>query len=175
MRELRQRGVEIPLMLMSYANPLMAYGYEKLVADATTAGASGFIIPDLPSDEAADFQALTVKHDTAFAHFLAPTSNDKRIAMAAEMARGFIYLVSVTGVTGARESTPADLKAFVERVRKVARQPLAIGFGIGSPDQAKTVGALADGVIIGSKIVKLAPEGVDQVYEFAQNVRKALD
>jgi tryptophan synthase alpha chain len=174
-RELRRRGVTIPLVLMSYVNPLIAYGLEDLVKDATQAGASGFIVPDLPSDEAAEFQALTEKYHAAFAHFLAPTSNEERIKLVASMARGFIYLVSVTGVTGARDVVPQDLKDFVARVRKIAKQPLAVGFGIGTPEQARAVGEIADGVIIGSKLVKLAEESPEAVQEFAKAVASALN
>jgi len=175
-RELRKRRVEIPLMLMSYANPLMAYGYEKLVADATEAGASGFIIPDLPVDEAASMQALIESHGAAFAHFLAPTSNEARMKMVAETARGFIYLVAVTGVTGARDETvPDELKKFIGNVRKHAKQPLVVGFGIGSPEKAVAIGEIADGVIIGSKLISLAEdEGKDAVVNFAIEVRIAL-
>jgi tryptophan synthase alpha chain len=174
-RELRRRGVEIPLMLMSYVNPLIAYGLENLVKDAVTAGASGFIVPDLPSDEAGEFQKLTEQYQTAFAHFLAPTSHEERIKLVASMSRGFIYLVSVTGVTGAREGIPQDLQDFVARVRKHAKQPLAVGFGISTPEQAKTVGEIADGVIIGSKLIKLAEESPQAVLTFAKSVATALN
>ncbi len=174
MQTLRERGVDIPLMLMSYANPLMAYGYDKLVADATEAGASGFIVPDLPADEALDFQTITEQHGAAFAHFLAPTSNASRIDMAAERARGFIYLVSVAGVTGERVELPPDLKDFVARVRRTAQQPLAVGFGISSPQKARAVGEIADGIIIGSKLIRLAEEGPAAVTAFAREVVAAL-
>lgn len=174
MQTLRARSVSIPLMLMSYANPLMAYGYDKLVADATAAGASGFIVPDLPVDEAEVFQTATEAHGAALAHFLAPTSSPSRIALAAERARGFIYLVSVAGVTGERTELPPDLKDFIERVRRVAQQPLVVGFGINTPEKARAVGDIADGIIIGSKLIRLAEESPQQVVAFAQAVINAL-
>ncbi len=175
-QELRQRGVRIPLMLMSYLNPIVAYGLENFVRDAADAGASGFIVPDLPADEAGEFQKLTEQYDMAFAHFLAPTSSESRMKLAASMARGFIYLVSVTGVTGERELVPEDLKEFIQRVRRYASQPLAVGFGIGTPEKARAVGALAEGVIIGSKYITLAKTGgMDAVIKFTKEVRAALE
>lgn len=174
--ELRQRGVTIPLILMSYVNPIMAYGLEAFVSDATQAGASGFIVPDLPADEADEFQKLTEKYGAAFAHFLAPTSNESRIKLAASRARGFIYLISVTGVTGERDIVPADLKEFVQRVRRVASQPLAVGFGIGTPEKARAIGEIADGVIIGSRYISLVKEGgLDAVVKFTRDVRESLE
>lgn len=174
-QQVRQRGVTIPMMLMSYVNPMMAYGFEALVHDADEAGVSGFIIPDLPADEADEFQAQTEKYDTAFAHFVAPTSNEARIQLAASKARGFIYLVSVTGVTGAREALPTDLREFVQRVRRIAKQPLAVGFGIGTPEKAKSVGEIADGIIIGSKYVSLMNEGgLEAVTAFTRAVAAEL-
>lgn len=174
-KELRQRNINVPLMLMSYINPVVAYGLEDFVRDSTEAGVSGFILPDLPADEAAEFQLLTEKYEAAFAHFLAPTSNEERIQLAAKMSRGFIYLVSVTGVTGAREIIPTDLKKFVQRVRRVAPQPLAVGFGIGTPEKAKSVGEIADGVIIGSRYITLAQEdGIDGVIKFTRETLHLL-
>jgi tryptophan synthase alpha chain len=173
-KEVRSRGVTIPLMLMSYVNPLLRYGLDRLVPDAMAAGVSGFIVPDLPADEAGEFQKLTEEHGAAFAHFLAPTSNAERIELAAKHARGFIYLVSVTGITGVRDVVPEDLREFVARVRKVAKQPLAVGFGIGSPEKAQAVAEIADGVIIGSKLVNLAKESPQAVFVFAQSIVDAL-
>lgn len=173
-RELRRRGVTIPLMLMSYVNPLLAYGLDKLVPDAVASGVSGFIVPDLPADEAGELQALVEQSAMAFVHFLAPTSDASRIALAAERARGFIYLVPVTGITGERSAVPADLRDFIGRVRQVAQQPIAVGFGISTPEQAIQIGEIADGVIIGSKLVNLAQEGETAVLDFAKAVSKAL-
>ncbi len=173
-RELRRRGVTIPLMLMSYVNPLMAYGFEKLVPDAVESGVTGFIVPDLPADEAGEFQTLTEQYGTALVHFLAPTSDESRIALAAERTRGFIYVVPVTGVTGERSDVPNDLREFIARVRKVAKQPLAVGFGISTPENAVKIGQIADGVIIGSKLVNLAQEGESAVLDFAKAISKAL-
>jgi len=173
-KEVRNRGVTIPLMLMSYINPLLAYGLHKLLPDAVEVGVSGFIVPDLPADEAGEFQLLAEEHGMAFAHFLAPTSNVERIELTAKHARGFIYMVSVTGITGERNAVPEDLRGFVNRVRKVASQPLAVGFGIGTPEKARAIAEIADGVIIGSKVVNLAKESPQAVFTFAESVAEAL-
>ncbi|MCA9926108.1 MAG: tryptophan synthase subunit alpha [Anaerolineales bacterium] len=152
-QELRRRGVETPVMLMGYINPILAYGPEKYVQDAAAAGADGFIVPDLPPEEAHELEALAAAAGMALIHFLAPTSNEARIADVTKRAQGFIYLVSLTGVTGARKAVSADLAGFVARVRAQANVPLAVGFGIGTPEQAAAVGAMADGVIVGSALI----------------------
>ncbi|NJL93002.1 MAG: tryptophan synthase subunit alpha [Anaerolineae bacterium] len=174
-QELRTRGVTIPLLMMGYYNPILAYDEARFVQAAVEAGASGFIVPDLPPDESAGFSALTQQAGVAFPQFVAPTSSPERIQLAGERARGFIYLVSVTGVTGARTALSADLASLISRVQQITRQPVVVGFGISTPEKAREVGALADGVIIGSKLVSLAAEGPDAVVTFARQVRQALD
>jgi tryptophan synthase alpha chain len=154
-RELRARGIDKPFMLMGYYNPILAYGLEAYVRDAAAAGADGFIVPDLPPEEAGEFEQATQEAGLVLIPFLAPTSNPERIANIAPQAQGFIYLVSVAGVTGARTQVQSDLGAFVARVREQAHVPLAVGFGIGTPEQAAKVGALADGVIVGSALVNV--------------------
>jgi tryptophan synthase alpha chain len=142
--ELRKRGVTIPFILMGYFNPILAYGLEKFVHDAREAGADGFIIPDLPLEEADEFQSLV--GDMPLIQMLAPTSPNERMESIARNAKGFIYLVSVTGVTGARTSISDGLGDLIARVREHTSVPVCVGFGIGTPEQAKQVGALADGV-----------------------------
>ena len=152
-RELRGRGVAAPVLLFGYVNPFLAYGLPALARDARAAGAQGFIVPDLPPEEAADFEAAAEAEGLALIHFLAPTSSAHRIETVTDRARGFIYLVSVTGVTGARAGLHADLAGFIARVRAGTPTPLAVGFGISTPEQAATVGRLADGVIVGSALI----------------------
>lgn len=151
--ELRRRGVETPVMLMGYYNPILAYGVAAYVRDAAKAGADGFIVPDLPPEEAAELEQAAAEAGMALIHFLAPTSSPARIANVAARAQGFIYLVSLTGVTGARTAVQSDLAAFVARVREQAGVPLAVGFGISTPQQAGQIGAMADGVIVGSALI----------------------
>jgi len=152
-RELRRRGVTTPILLFGYYNPFLAYGLESIARDARQAGAQGFIVPDLPPEEAADLEAAAVHEGLAYVHFLAPTSSPQRIVAVTERAHGFIYLVSVTGVTGARQSIQTDLAGFIARVRAATAVPLAVGFGISTPQQAAAVGRLADGVIVGSALI----------------------
>lgn len=172
--ELRRQGVATPALLMGYINPILSYGLEKFAADAAAAGVDGLIVPDLPPEEAAELEAACAQHGLAMVYLLAPTSTPERIALVARRASGFIYLVSLTGVTGAREALPPDLAEFVARVRAQTHKPLAVGFGIGSGDQARAVGQLADGVIVGSALVKRAAESVEGVRALAVELRQAL-
>jgi tryptophan synthase alpha chain len=174
-RRLRAEGVTIPLILMGYVNPILAYGMERYVADAAAAGADGFIVPDLPPDEAGELEALAAGQGLAVIHLVAPTSTPERLALAADHSSGFLYLVSVTGITGARETLPPHLADFVARVRAHTDLPLAVGFGIGTPDQARAVAQLADGVVVGSALVKLAggAQPVESVSELAAALARA--
>ncbi len=173
--ELRKRGVTIPLILMGYFNPILAYGLEKFVFDAREAGADGFIIPDLPPEEAGEFEALV--GDLPLIQMLAPTSPNERMECIARNAKGFIYLVSVTGVTGARTSISDGLGDLIARVREHTSVPVCVGFGIGTPEQAKQVGALADGVIVGSACVRAIGESqtpVESAREFTKSYKNEL-
>ena len=122
-------------------------------------------------------ETITQRQSLDFIYLLAPTSTEKRIRFVAERSRGFIYLVSLTGVTGTRENLPANLEGFVSKVRKVAVQPLCVGFGISNPDQAKQVAQIADGVIVGSRIIQLmeSNESMAQVVDLTRELRCALD
>ncbi len=174
-RRLRAEGVTIPLILMGYVNPILAYGMERYVADAAAAGADGFITPDLPPDEAGELEALAQAHGLAVIHLVAPTSTHERLALAASHSSGFLYLVSVTGVTGARKSLPVQLADFVGRVRAHTDLPLAVGFGIATPEQARAVAQLADGVVVGSALVRRAGSDhpVEQVKALASTLAQA--
>jgi tryptophan synthase alpha chain len=173
--ELRQRGVTIPLVLMGYFNPFMAYGQEAFIADALAAGADGFIIPDLPLEESAEFEALA--GDLPLIRMLAPTTPPERMERVARNARGFIYLVSVTGVTGARQSLADGLGALVSRVREHTSTPVCVGFGIGTPEQAREVGGMADGAIVGTACVKTiggSENPVEAAAGFAREFKGAM-
>jgi tryptophan synthase alpha chain len=175
--ELRQRGVAAPILMLGYYNPILAYGLDAYVRDAAAAGAQGFIVPDLPPEEAAELETAAADHNLAYIHFLAPTSNPRRISDVARRARSFIYLVGVTGVTGARNSLQADLAQFVERVRAQTKVRLAIGFGISTPEQAARVSRLADGVIVGSALINAVRQATDKpaaAAAFVRSLREAL-
>lgn len=155
-RELRAAGMTQPFCAMTYFNPLMAYGIHRFVDDAVTSGIDGLIVPDLPPEEAEELETACRSAGLATIYLLAPTSTEERIRLVARHATGFIYLVSVTGITGARSELPPDLAEFVQRVRRQTDLPLAVGFGIGTGAQAAAVAAIADGVIVGSALVKAA-------------------
>ena len=162
-RELRDAGVETPFVGMTYMNPIFAYGIERFVQDAAQAGMDGLIVPDLPPEEADAVVAACRAAGMATVFLLAPTSTEERIRLFARQTTGFIYLVSVTGITGARAELPPDLSDFVARVRKQTDLPLAIGFGISTGEQAAAVGKLVEGVIVGSALVKAAGEKKDPI------------
>ena len=186
--ELRHRGVEIPLVLMGYYNPMLAYGLEKFVCDATDAGVDGFIVPDLPMEEADEFisalggtgssrSTLTRHPSLPLIQMLAPTTPNDRMEMIARNANGFIYLVSVTGVTGERKSISEGLGDLIARVREHTSAPVCVGFGIGTPEQAKEVGRMADGVIVGTACVRTigaSQTPVETAKQFAADFRDAL-
>ena len=169
--------VEIPLVFMTYFNPVFSYGLEEFCSACVDSGVSGLIIPDLPPEEGSELEAITQKQGLDLIYLLAPTSTETRIRLVTQRSRGFIYLVSVTGVTGARDRLPTDLEAFVGRVRQVATQPLCVGFGISTPEQARRVARIADGVIVGSRIVQYmeADDSLLSVANFIKGLRHALD
>jgi tryptophan synthase alpha chain len=175
---LRREGVGQPFLLMGYVNPILAYGMTRFVDDALAAGADGFIVPDLPPEEASGMEAACRKQDCALVYLLAPTASAPRLAEVAARTTGFLYLVSLAGVTGARASLPADVQDFVRRARAVARVPLAVGFGISTPEQAATMGRVADGVIVGSKLIDVAGHGnapAEAAGAFVSSLRRALE
>ena len=174
-RELRGRGVRQPMLMMGYVNPLLAYGAEAFVRDARAAGADGLIIPDVPPEEAGMFSAVCAREGMALVFFLAPTSHAQRIALVGQQATGFIYVVSLTGVTGARSELPGDLKDFIGRVRAQVNKPLVMGFGISTPEQARMMNGLVEGFIVGSALVKAGKDGVEAVRALAASLRNALD
>ena len=179
LNELRSRGVEVPLILMGYYNPMLAYGLEKFVRDSVGAGADGFIVPDLPVEESGEFvETLHARsQQIPLIPMLAPTSSPERMERIARYARGFIYLVSVTGVTGERKSISDGLGDLIARVREHTSAPVCVGFGIGTPEQAGQVGALADGVIVGSACVKTiggSETPVETARQFAVSFKSAL-
>lgn len=175
-RELRARGVHQPMLLMGYLNPILAYGIDAFARDARAAGADGLIIPDLPPDEAEAVITAATREGLALVFFVAPTSTPQRIALAARQATGFIYVVSLTGVTGARAALPPDLTAFISRLREqAAGVPLTLGFGISTPEQARAMNDLLDGFIVGSALVRAAQDGVEAVRALAASLRQALE
>ncbi|MDP2948595.1 MAG: tryptophan synthase subunit alpha [Chloroflexota bacterium] len=175
-QQLRTGGLAIPLLLMGYYNSILAYGIEDFARDAAAAGADGFITVDLPPEEAAGVQTACAGRGLDLIYLLAPTSSDERIALVAAQASGFIYCVSLTGVTGARGQLPPGLAKFLARVRRHTPLPLAVGFGISRPQQVETLARLgAQAAVIGSAIIDLidrtpAEEREERVREYVEVV-----
>ncbi len=154
------RGVEeirkqstIPLLLFSYFNPILQYGLERLARDAHAAGIDGVLITDMTPEESSQYCTWMEKYELDCIFLVAPTSSEERVAKIAQCARGFVYVVSRTGTTGARQELSASIFSTVERVRKFTRLPVAVGFGISKPEQVRAVWEIADGAVVGSAIV----------------------
>ncbi len=175
-----RKQTEIPIVLMTYYNPLLKYGLDKVVTDAASAGIDGFIVPDLPMEEAAEFRAKTEGRNICLIPLVAPTSGRERIKQITARAKGFIYCVSLTGVTGVRKGIPQNIKEFMETVRSSTVTPLAVGFGISTPEQVSVISAYCDAVIVGSALVKTigekgkSPELFDSISKMTQDLKMPL-
>ncbi len=174
-RSLR-KVTEVPLVFMTYYNPVHRYGIGAFCGDCSEAGIDGLIVPDLPPEEGGELEEAGQEAGLDLIYLLAPTSDDNRIRAVAGRSRGFVYLVSLTGVTGARNTLPADLSGFVQRVRRCTDNPLCVGFGISTPEQAKEVTQFADGVIVGSRIMQILDEEdpLSKIESFARSMRSAV-
>jgi tryptophan synthase alpha chain len=178
-RTLRQR-TQIPLVLMSYYNPIHKYGEEQFARDAVACGVDGVIVPDLPPEEAAQLLKTSRKVGLDTIFLLAPTSTPERIRKVSEASQGFIYYVSLTGITGAALGSFEEIKHKIREIRRDSAKPVAVGFGISTPDQAAQVAQWADGVIVGSALVKLVeshlqdPRLVKTVAKFVQELHQAV-
>ena len=155
----RELSSQVPVVLMVYANPVLKRGAERFAAEAAEAGAAGLIVPDLPYDEAGAVRDACDAAGLALVPLVAPTTTPERVAEIGRGARGFVYTVSLAGTTGERDELPPELGETVARVREAADVPVAVGFGISTAEHARRVAAVADGVIVGSRIVRAAGEG----------------
>lgn len=175
-RELR-KDLTLPMVFMTYANVVYSYGAEKFISACSEIGIDGLILPDLPFEEKEEFLPLCRQYGIDLISLIAPTS-EQRIAMIAEEAEGFIYIVSSLGVTGARSEIKTDLASIVEAVRAKSSVPCAIGFGISTPEQAKKMAELSDGAIVGSAIIRLLAEyGKDAppyIGEYVKTMKDAI-
>jgi tryptophan synthase alpha chain len=157
---------ETPLVPMTYSSLLEAYGWERFADDVHAAGGASMIIADLPAGE---------RPDTRRVQLVAPTSTDDRLRLAGEQTDGWLYLVTVTGITGARGEVSAALPGLVERARRVVDVPLYAGFGISTPEHARAVGSLADGIVVGSRALEVAEDGPAALRDYVASLRAALD
>ena len=150
-----------PLLLMSYLNPLLAYGLEKLAADSAAAGVCGFIVPDLPFDESADFRAALDSHGLALIQMVTPVTQPARMARLCAATQGFVYAVTMTGTTGRTAAVPAEVTKYLDEVRRASKLPVCAGFGIRSREQVEQLRGHVAGVIVGSALVEVMENGQD--------------
>ena len=173
----RDRKVTVPLVFMTYANVVFSYGAERFISACSEIGIDGLILPDIPYEEKEEFGPLCKKYDVDLISFIAPTSGN-RIGQIAAEAEGFIYVVSSMGVTGVRSKIQTDIAAVIKAVRQNTDIPVAVGFGIAAPEQAREVAGAADGVIVGSAIIKLLEEhgkdAPEYVGEYVRRMKEAI-
>jgi tryptophan synthase alpha chain len=171
---------DIPIVLFGYYNPIFSYGNERFAASAKRAGVDGILVVDLPPEESHELRQYTDMAGLDFISLIAPTTTDVRIAQIANSATGFLYYISITGVTGTAKPLIQDIKVDVERIRKVSALPLVIGFGISTPAQAAEIASCADGVVVGSALVRLIGENggkgdlIQIASSFVKDIKKAL-
>jgi tryptophan synthase alpha chain len=181
-REFRAKDDKTPVVLMGYLNPIEVMGYERFAAEAATAGVDGVLTVDLPPEEAGAFTPALRRHNLDAIFLIAPTSGEERVGRIAEAASGFIYYVSLRGVTGAAHLDVTEVEAKLKAIRRHTRLPLGVGFGVNSPEMAATMARLADAVVVGSAIVRRieelsgAPDRVlGEVPAFVVSLRRAMD
>jgi tryptophan synthase alpha chain len=165
---------QIPIILMTYYNPVFKYGEENFVLDATAAGVDGVIVPDLPPDEAGTLMKQARKRGLDTIFLLAPTSTDDRIRKVARTSTGFIYYVPITGITGSKLSLDASLGSHIARIRSLSDKPVAVGFGVSTAGEAADISEFADGVIVGSAIVKKVGEPDEELKSYLLSLRNAI-
>lgn len=159
-----------PILLMSYLNPLMAYGFDRLPQAAREAGVSGFIVPDLPFEESGEFRAALDAQGLALVQMVTPVTPDERLAMLCKQAEGFVYAVTMTGTTGKNVAVPQDVLQYMDKVKALSHAPVCAGFGIRSHEQVKLMTGHVDGVVVGSALVEVLERGEDPV-AFLQSLR----
>ncbi len=178
-RSIRQRSPHLPLILMTYYNPLLRYGLARYAQDAKAAGADAHIVTDLTPEEAEDWKRVSTANDLDTVFLLAPTSTEARIETVAKLSNGFVYCVSRTGVTGAQQDVPTELTAVIGRIRAHTQEPVCVGFGISTPEHVRRICAYADGAVVGSSLVDLihaqrdSPDLLAQVRDYAASLKAA--
>lgn len=174
MRSLRDQGLKMPVVFFTYLNPVLNYGAAKFVREAAAAGFDALLVPDLPPDEEKDLQALCLEENLPIVFLIAPTTPLERAREIASATRGFIYYVSLRGVTGARSAVSSDLYGHLQQVRKKTGKPVLVGFGVSTPQQAKQIAGLSDGVIVGSALVERMGRPHFSKHEFGAFVREMV-
>ncbi|BDU50693.1 tryptophan synthase subunit alpha [Haliovirga abyssi] len=170
--ELREEDIENPLLFMSYYNPIYSYGIEKFIKDAKKVGVNGVIIPDLPPEESDEFYIIAEEYDFNLIMFLAPTMTEERLEKVISRANGFIYFVSVAGITGARKNVNENLENLIKKVKEKTEIPIGIGFGISSKEHVKGISKFADASIVGSAIVRKIEENLDNEEKMLEEIEE---
>ncbi|MFW5802509.1 MAG: tryptophan synthase subunit alpha [Verrucomicrobiota bacterium] len=178
---LRNNGLQTPIVLFSYYNVLLQYGVESLAARASEVGVDGCLVVDMPAEERGELQPLIEARGIHWINLVAPTTPGERMKEMLANARGFTYFITVKGVTGARATLPDDVRAHVEEVQRHSPAPVVAGFGVSSPEMARTVGAAADGVVVGSALIRTVQEGdseadaLNRAEQFVRELRNGMD
>jgi tryptophan synthase alpha chain len=176
-----RRKTETPLILMSYTNPVLKFGEERFIGEAAAAGVDGIILPDLPPEEGGEFMSLAEKRGLDVILLAAPTTPRARLKIISQQTRGFLYYVSLTGITGASLKEIREVRTRIREIRRLTPKPVAVGFGISTPKQAAALARVADGVIVGSAIVRLIeeqmerPELLTNVGRFVKDLKEAIN
>jgi tryptophan synthase alpha chain len=179
-KEIRKQ-TDVPLVLMGYANPVYAFGLQKFLNKCKEVGVNGTIIADLSLEESAEYRTLAAQNDIATIFLAAPTTSNERLVQLDQASTGFLYCISITGVTGERQALASQAENFLKQARScVKKNPLLVGFGISTPDDARRIAALSDGVIIGSALIKILQQtsgnhAIENAVKFVRSIRKALD
>jgi tryptophan synthase alpha chain len=172
----REKDATTPYILMGYYNPVYNYGIEKFCKEAIASGIDGVILVDLPPEEEEEFVKIAAGHDLKLIRLIAPTTDDSRLAKLNQNAGGFLYYISVSGITGTKSAELPSLKTRVESLKTQSKLPIAVGFGIKTPKQAAEIAAFSDAVVVGSALVEiLAKQTVAKAIEFVKSLREALD
>ncbi|RCI00694.1 tryptophan synthetase [Rhizopus stolonifer] len=171
-RDARSRGLKVPVVFMGYYNPILAYGEEKMVQDCKEAGVNGYILVDLPPEESQEFRSICHKYGLSYIPLIAPSTTEARIQLLAKIADSFIYVVSRMGVTGAKDSVSTELPSIIARIKKYTQAPLAVGFGVSTREHFVEVGAHSEGVVIGSRLITLIKEALEQGQNIPQVVQQ---
>lgn len=178
-REVRRHS-EVPLILFTYCNPVFRYGLERFMTEAAQAGADGLLMPDIPPEEAAEIRAEAGRHGLRTVFLVAPTSTPERIGLVCDASEGFVYLVAAIGVTGVRSDLASDLAGYLARVKRKSRLPVAVGFGVSTPEHAAELARMgADAVVVGSALVDRIgrwaqdPDLVDKIGHFVRDLKRA--
>lgn len=173
-RRLRQKGCKVPIVFFGYFNPVFSYGCTAFARDARAVGIDGLILPDLPPEEETGFLKECGKQQLSVVQLVAPTTVDARAKMLVQKSQGFIYYVSLRGVTGVRKALPSDIKAHLGKLKKMTSKPVLAGFGISTPEQARAISRMADGVIVGSAVIEHLKRGVPAAERFIQKMSRSV-